>query len=205
MDGMTGRELAQCLRRARGGDPQALGQLLEHHRAYLRFLASEELGRRLKEKVDPSDVVQATFCEAVRDFGQFRGTGEPELTAWLRKALARNLADVVRQYCRTRSRDVRLEKRLLDQLDASSVAMDRAMFSQGSSPSSHAARSEQAILLANALAELPEHYRQVLVLHHLEGLSCAEIAARTGKSLDSVKAVWARALAQLRRCQWGSS
>ena len=197
---MSGPELAQCLREARGADEQALGRLLEQYRAYLHFLARFQIGGRLRGKVDASDVVQETFCEAARDFPQFRGTGEPELTAWLRRILARNLADQARRYYGARRRDVRLERRLIDELDASSVAMDRGMLSPASSPSHRASRREQAVLVADALTRLPDHYREILVLRHLKELSCAEIARRSGKSLDSVKSLWARALAKLRRC-----
>ena len=200
MNGMSGPELDQCLRRARGGDEQALGHLLEQYRAYLHFLARFQIGRRLRGKVDASDIVQETFCEAARDFAQFRGTGEPELTAWLRQVLARNLADQGRRYYGAQRRDVRLERRLIDALDASSVALDRALLSQESSPSQKASRREQAVLVANALSRLPDHYQEVLVLRHLKELSCAEIARRTGKTTDSVKCLWARALAKLRRC-----
>ena len=80
------------------------------------------------------------------------------------------------------------------------MALDRALLAQESSPSQKASRREQAVLVANALSRLPDHYQEVLVLRHLKELSCAEIAGRTGKTTDSVKCLWARALAKLRRC-----
>ena len=72
---------------------------------------------------------------------------------------------------------------------------------QNSSPSQHAARREQAVLLANALARLRMDHREVVVLRHLEGLSFAEIAQHMNRTVDAVKKLWARALAQLRN-QW---
>jgi RNA polymerase sigma-70 factor (ECF subfamily) len=60
-------------------------------------------------------------------------------------------------------------------------------------------RREQAVLLAEAPARLPADYREVLVLHHLEGLTLPEVARRLGRTLDSVKNVWLRALARLRQ------
>jgi RNA polymerase sigma-70 factor (ECF subfamily) len=68
----------------------------------------------------------------------------------------------------------------------------------GSSPSGQAARREQAVLLADALDRLPEHYREVIVLRHLEGLPFAEVARRLGRSEDGVQKIWVRALAGLR-------
>lgn len=54
-------------------------------------------------------------------------------------------------------------------------------------------------MLAEALAVLPEDYRDVIVLRHLEGLGFAEVALRMGRTEDSVKNLWVRALARLRR------
>ena len=61
------------------------------------------------------------------------------------------------------------------------------------------ARGERALLLAEALARLPEDYREVIVLRHLEGLGFAEVGLRMERSEDSVKNLWVRALARLRR------
>src|SRR5947209_15008286 len=72
---------------ARGGDGEALGQLLELYRNYLMLMARLQLGRRIQGKFDAADLVQETFLEAHRDFAQFRGATERELIAWLRRIL----------------------------------------------------------------------------------------------------------------------
>jgi RNA polymerase sigma-70 factor (ECF subfamily) len=191
-------ELLQVLLRAKGGDGEALGKLLGQYENYLGLLARLQIGRRLQGKVDPADLVQETFLKAHRDFNQFRGATENELIGWLRQILAANLAGQVRRYLGTQRRDVRLEQRLADELAQSSRAMDVALVAPQSSPSQHAARREQAVLLANALRQLPDHYREVIVLHHLEGLSLSDVARRMGRTGDSVQKLWARALIQLR-------
>ena len=73
-----------------------------------------------------------------------------------------------------------------------------------SSPSQRASRREQAVLLADALGRLPEDYREVIILHHLEGLKFPEVARRMGKTDDSVQKLWVRALASLRRSLEGA-
>jgi RNA polymerase sigma-70 factor (ECF subfamily) len=187
------------LRRARDGEEDALGSLLEQYRSYLALLARVQISRRLQGKVDAADLVQETFLEAHRGFARFQGTTEKELVCWLRQILAANLADLVRRYLVAQRRDVRLERELLVDVDHSSQALGEVLVAGHSSPSQQAARREQAVLLAEALARLPEHYREVLILHHLEGLSFPEVGRRLGRSLDSVKNVWTRALARLRR------
>jgi RNA polymerase sigma-70 factor (ECF subfamily) len=184
---------------ARSGDAQALGQLLESHRGYLTVLARVQIGRRLQGKVDAADVVQDAFLGAYRDFNQFRGGTENEFLAWLRQVLAFVLANLVRHYQGTQRRDVRLERQLAVELNQSSHALDRGLVAQQSSPSQQAVRREQSVLLAEALARLPDEWRDLLILRHLEGLTFPEVAERLGRTLDSVKKQWPRALAKLRR------
>jgi RNA polymerase sigma-70 factor, ECF subfamily len=187
------------LDRARAGDLEALGTLLERYRPYLTLLARLEVGRRLRGKADEADVVQDTFVEAARQFSRFRGNSEPELTAWLRRILAGCLAVLARRYFGTHARDVRLEQDLADDLDRSSAVLDRGLTDRGSSPSHRASRREQAVLLADALERLPAHYREVIVLHSLEGLTFAEVGLRMGRTPVAVERLWSRALPQLRR------
>jgi RNA polymerase sigma-70 factor (ECF subfamily) len=185
------------------GDP-ALGQRLEAHRDYLTILARMQIGRMLQGKVDPADVVQETFLHAVRDFAQFRGTSDRELAGWLRQILAARLAKLVRRYCGTQGRDVRLERALQVELDRSSEVLDRGLVAPLSSPSQQAARRERARWLAQALERLPADYREVLILHHLEACAFPEVARRMGRSVEAVKKLWARALARLRRSAGGA-
>lgn len=192
------------LRLAHGGDGKAVGMLLERFRNYLTLLARLQIDRRLQGKIDAADVVQDTFLKAHRHFGQFRGTTEAELAGWLRKILAMNLANLMRHYYRRQRRDVRLERELSVELDQSSRVLDHGLVSRQSSPSQQASRREQAVLLADLLQRLPANYREVMILRHLEGLTFPEVAERMGKTLDSVKKLWARGLAQVRDAMGGS-
>lgn len=197
-------DLEQLIQRARIGGGAALGQLLELYGNYLTLLARLQIGRRLQGKVDPADLVQETFLEAHRHFSRFRGTTEEELVSWLRQILATNLAHLVRAYCGTQRRDVHVERQLAEELNQSSRVMDRGFFAKQSSPSQRAVRREQAVLLANALKRLPDDYREVIILRHLEGLSFPEVAGRLGRTLDSVEKLWIRALDRLRRSLGGA-
>src|SRR5262245_46904704 len=192
----TEPERLMCL--ARSGCVEALGQLLELYRNYLKLVAGLQIDRCLQGKVDPSDLVQEAFLEAHRDFAQFRGATEKELMAWLRQILVTNFANLVRHYRGTQRRDIRLERELGVQLEHSFAVLDQGLFARDGSPSQQAVRREQAVLLADALSRLPDDYRKAIILRHLEGLSFAEVALRMGRSVESVKKLWARALARLR-------
>jgi RNA polymerase sigma-70 factor, ECF subfamily len=191
-------DISTLLAQAKVGSERARGSLFERHRKYLELLARVELGRRLKTKVDASDIVQETFLEAHRGFGAFRG-GQREFAAWLRTILARRLTHLIRRYVQNQGRDVRREMMLDYALDQSSRALERGLGALEPSPSQGAAAREQGLLLANALSHLPPDYHEVVVLRHFEGLSFVEVAERMGRSLDSVQKLWVRALARLRR------
>jgi RNA polymerase sigma-70 factor (ECF subfamily) len=186
------------LARARSGDTAALGRLLDAYRGYLVLLARVQVDKGLRVKLGASDVVQDTFLEAHRDFAQFRGQTAGEFLGWLRQILARNLANQVRRYRGTRARDIRLEQGLAGDLDRSSAALGGTLAAGVGSPSREADRHEAAVRLADALARLPPDYREAIVLRNLEELPFPEVADRMGRTVDSVKKLWARGLAQLR-------
>jgi RNA polymerase sigma-70 factor (ECF subfamily) len=184
---------------AKAGSASALGELLERYRNYLTLLARLQVGRRLQGKLDLDDLIQETSLEAHRHVGGFRGSSEREFLAWLRRILGSILANQVRHYYGTRRRDVRLERELAEELDHSSRVLDGALVATQSSPSQQAARREQAVLLADALGRLPPDYREVIILRQLEDLSFPDVARRMGRTEDSVRNLWVRALARMRR------
>jgi RNA polymerase sigma-70 factor (ECF subfamily) len=186
------------LQEARAGDVAGRGQLLELYRPYLTLLARVQIGTRLQGKLDPADLVQETFLDAHRYFEHFRGGSEAQLVGWLRQILAGKLADTLRRYLGTQGRDVRLEREIADALDQSSVLLGNVLAAAQSSPSEQVARREQAVLLAAALARLPEDYREALVLRHFEELTFPQVAERMGRSVDSVEKLWMRGLMALR-------
>lgn len=171
--------------------------LLELYRSYLRLIAQLQAGKELQAKFSPSDLIQATFLQAQKGFRDFQGNSEGELIAWLRAILASQLAMEVRRYS-TGGRNVRLERQMHFEMDQSSILMNAMLAARGNSPSQSALQRERAVLLADALAKLPAHYRNIIVLRHLRGKSFAEIAASEQRTLDSVKSAWTRAISKLR-------
>lgn len=188
---------SSLLERARHGDEQAIGALLQAYRPYLALLARLKTDRELQSKLGDSDLVQETSLAAHRDFSQFRGSTEPELTAWLREIMAHVAANAVRDFHRQR-RDVRLERQLNTHLNQSSRILERALVDPKPSPSQSAIRRERAVLLANALHELPPDYCEVLVLRELQDKPLAEVAELMGRSANATQKLWARAVVQLR-------
>jgi RNA polymerase sigma-70 factor (ECF subfamily) len=202
---MTAEESLPLLAAARAGEDGALGVLLERYRPYLTLLSRLQIGQRLRGKADPADLVQEAFLEASRHFDKFRGDTEPELAGWLRQILATCLAQLVRRFYGTQARDLRLERKLENELDQSSRMMDGALVADQSTPSQRLSRREEAVLLADALAKLPPDYHEVIVLRHIEGLTFPQVAERMARTVDSVEKLWLRAVIRLRQAMGDQS
>jgi len=181
--------------------PDALGQLLELYRNYLKILAASQINSRLQARVSASDVVQETFLQAHRAFDQFRGNTAPEFLGWLRQILAHQFAHLLEKHVYAAKRDVRREVSLDaigTSLARSSLRLESVFADKNPSPGSVAQRHEHAIVLANELADLPEDYRQVLMLRNLEGMSFPDVAERLERSPGAVRMLWFRAIQKLR-------
>lgn len=190
--------LGRYLELARDGDVAARGHLLELYRDYLRLVGRSLIGQTLRAKLDPSDAVQETFLKAHREFGRFLGEGEPELVAWLRRILIRTLIDQSR-YHRSQGRNYGRQ----ESLERASSDVRPALADAGLSPSGIAMDHEQSVLIAEALEQLPEDYREVFVLRNVEQVPIEEIAVRMGRSTNAVRKLWTRAMLALRQALEG--
>lgn len=189
------------LNRARQGSRSSLGTLLQQYRNYLVVLAATQIEKRLQPRVSPSDVVQETMLRAHKNFGQFRGTTEQELIAWLRQILVNNLAKFVEQHMLAARRDVRREvsmERLGAALEQSTIQLVALVPDAEKSPSMAVQQREDAVVLADRLAQLPDDYREVLVLRNLQGLPFEEVALRIRRSVGATRMLWLRAIEKLR-------
>jgi RNA polymerase sigma-70 factor (ECF subfamily) len=173
----------------------AAAQPLEPFREYLRLLAHLQLDPRLRRQLDSSDLVQETLLKAYQSQGQFRGQTDAERAAWLRTILANTLADAVRKFARQQGYQ---EQSLEVALDASSARMAEWLASEDSEPHQRAEQTEQALRLAQALAQLPDDQRMALELRHLQGYRVPVISELMGRSTAAVAGLLRRGLKRLR-------
>jgi RNA polymerase sigma-70 factor, ECF subfamily len=185
------------LDRARQGEREPLGQLLQLYRNYLTILATTQLDGRLRRRMNPSDLVQETMLAAHCDFAKFRGTSERELLAWLRQILIHCLHHAIETHLNAKMRDVRREisvEQISAALDRSVVNFVQVLADRGPSPSEPAQQRERAVALADQLARLRPQYRDVIVLRNLQGLSFEEVADRMDRKPGTVRMLWLRAI-----------
>ena len=93
----------------------------DRFRAYLGLLARQQVDKDLQGKLDLSGVIQQTLLEA-HQAGRVAELETCQRLAWLRTALARNLADELRRL-RADKRDAGRERNLEAALDASAASL----------------------------------------------------------------------------------
>ena len=191
----TEPQFAELLERARLGDRDAVGELLDGYRPWLRLLAKRQIGRRLEKRLDASDVIQQTCLSAVAKIDLFNGHTEAEFVAWLRRIHECNLQNVVRDNVLRQKRAVSREASINDSRTAGLI---NELPILQSSPSQRVLQDERAVLLVRTLERLSEEQRDAIRLRYLEGLPVATIADEMTRSVHSVAGLIRRGLERLR-------
>ena len=178
-------------------NPSASDDLFEPYRGYLRALALAQIDRRLRGKLDASDIVQQTLLRAHAALPQLRDRSPAVFAAWLRQIQTTELADSLRRFRRDK-RDVAREQSLAANIDQSAAGLEHWLAANHTSPSQAAARNEELQHLTEALMQLPEDQREVVIFRHLRDWPLQQIAEETGRTTASVAGLLRRGLAKLR-------
>lgn len=173
----SAHDATALVRQARDGSRAAFGQL---YQLYSRMVHGILLARVPRTEVD--DLVQEVFLLAMRRLVALR---EPDaFGSWL-AAIARN-----------RANDFHRAARPADELPKDPETV-------GSRAATSAVGHAEAVAALNAIRELPEAYRETLVLRLVEGMTGPEIAARTGLTPASVRVNLHRGMKMLREALGG--
>ena len=163
--------------RARGGDRDAFGALVEQYRDNVYRLAYRMCGNAY----DADEAAQEAFVAAWRALPNFRG--DAKFSTWLYRLTTNAAIDVMRR-----------EKR--HQTVGDGEMMELA--DDADSPQETVERTEQQEAVQKALATLSEEYREVLLLRYMEELDYAEIAEVLQLPSGTVKSRINRAKAALK-------
>jgi RNA polymerase sigma-70 factor (ECF subfamily) len=194
------REEAGLLDRAAAGDRDALGALVTLHDGRIARMIGARLDPRLRERLDPADVLQEIHLEATRRApGYFAGPRLPWFL-WLRLLAGQTLAGVHRHHLGVQARDPRREERRrpagLGPDPTSSSLADR-LVADVTSPSGQAIRGERQASVEQALEALGPLDREVLVLRHFEAMSNEEAATMLGVAPAAAAKRYFRALGRM--------
>ncbi len=163
----------RLLERVRAGERGAADLLLDRHRPYLKQFVELRLDARLRPRVDPSDVVQEAHLEAARRLDEFVKRPPMPFRLWLRQLASDRLLMLRRYHVGAARRAVGREVALPER---SSLLFAERLLAAGSTPSQRVAREELARRVRQAVDELPEADREVLLMRTFEGLSFDEVA-----------------------------
>jgi RNA polymerase sigma-70 factor (ECF subfamily) len=146
--------------------------------------AAYNLARWLsRSPADADDIVQDAMLRAFRAFDGFRGG---DIKPWL--------LTIVRNCSRSAGADVKRRGHTpLPEEDAS------ALVSPEPSPEMLALEASESRKLDEAIALLPNEFREVLILREMEDMSYREIADVTGVPIGTVMSRLARARAMLKQ------
>jgi RNA polymerase sigma-70 factor (ECF subfamily) len=158
----------QVLVRAhQAGDEHAFGQIVRsQHRALYAHAY-----RRLGSHEAAEDAVQDTLLRAYRALPSFNG--DLRLRAWLHRILT--------NVCHDEGNRRRRQAGLIDKLEAQPVEL-------APDPVEETMLHDTVRVMSEALADLPESYREALVLRYVDGLSFREVAEVTGISEENARA-----------------
>ena len=178
------------LERLRNGDPEAFDNLITRYSGDIYAV----LYRITESAEDAADLTQETFLSALRSIRNFRG--ESELRTWLTRIAINHSRNRFRWWKRRR-KDVTIS--LDSPIGESDKAFGDSIAGEGESAEDAVLRQERETALRGALAQLPEYYREAIVLCDLEGYSYDEIATALEVNIGTVKSRIARGREELRK------
>ena len=193
-------ETRRRLERAAAGEHDAWRSLVAEHHDRLRRMVALRLNPRLQGRIDPSDVLQESYLEAVRQLADYLRNPPLPFFLWLRQLAGHRLYKLHRHHLGTQTRDASREVSLYRGAlpEASSAALAAQLLGRESRPSEAAVRAELKIRLQEALNGMDAIDREVLSLRHFEQLTSAEVARELNISEAAAGKRYLRALLRLK-------
>lgn len=187
-DGAQDRQMVdvELIRRTKTGDLSAFEELFHRYQKRVFNIVYRLVGN----ENDAAELTQEVFVKVYNSIARLRA--EEAFATWLRT--------VAVNVCRDFGRRKPPPMESLDaeiQLDDGEVGRDIADSAPGPEKTLLAADRQRAI--RRAVASLVPEHREVVMLHHLEGMDVKEIAKLSGSPVGTIKSRLARAREELRR------
>ncbi len=174
----------RLVRRAREGDSDAFRQLFDrHHKRLYNYMVYA-----VNETGDAADLTQMTFIKAWENLPRLRNPNA--FVTWLHRIAV----NVVKDYARKR-KDSPMTDIIEDYTTEPLQPPDPAT----SDPETVVADKQRGNAVRQAVSSLPDKHRDVVVMHHLEGMEITQIAQVLGVAEGTVLSRLARARETLKR------
>ncbi len=186
-------ESMALLTRARQGDDEALQHLLVRYQERLRRIVRIQLGSSAFGRAqDSMDLVQNTFLAALPQIRELQPRSQAGLLQWLSLIALNQVRDAWKHQHAGR-RDVRREEALPSQADAIAAGESHTV-----DPGRAVELAEIRDLLDDAVGELPDDQREVVLLRDYYGESWERIAEQMRRERGAARSLHHRAWVQLR-------
>jgi RNA polymerase sigma-70 factor, ECF subfamily len=189
-------ESLALLQQVRAGEKRAFDDLFALYQPHLRRYVELRLDSKLRPRLDPADVVQEAYLEAVRRLQGFLADSPMPFKLWLRQLTLDRMLMMRRRHVGAARRSVEREAALPD---ASSGALARQLVASGSTPSQQLNREELARKVRGAVARLADADREIILMRTFEALSFEEIAGLLNVEATAARKRHGRALLRLHK------
>jgi len=188
------------VRRAAAGDEPSLAALFDRYRGRLRRMIGLRLDRRLRGRVDASDVLQEAYLDLARKLPEYAKKPALPFFLWLRLVAGERLLRIHRQHVGAAMRDAGREVSIHGggMPAASTVSLAGRLAGSVTSASRAASRAESRRLLRDALERMDPVDREVIALRHFEELSNDEAAVELGLTKSAASKRYVRAMVRLK-------
>lgn len=193
-------ETQELLIRAEGGEVVAVNELMERHRQSLRQMVQLRMDRAIAQRVDASDIVQDVLLEASQRLATYLKDPRIPFHLWLRQLAKDQLIDTHRRHRVAQRRSADREQSLVQQGTGgrSSLDLGAQLRDQELTPAAAALRKEFQQRFYQALEQLEEDDREIILMRHVEQLSNTEVAQALSLSPPAAGMRHLRALRRLR-------
>lgn len=189
-DSSQSRQLIEAIE---AGDREAFRRLFERYSPGLRQAIAARMDPRLRQRVDPSDILQETEFEVFSRIDEYLRRRPMPLEQWLWRTAQQCIVAAWRHHFQAQRRSVGREQPLPDR--SSMLLVSRLAYQPPSGALEH---QEMARRLDTALNQLSQLDREILVLRGLEGLSNDQAATRLGITPAAARKRFTRALLRAR-------
>ena len=189
----------ELVRRAQNGDDEALNRLVERYYDRVRRVVRMRLGRRLRAQLDIEDILQDTFVAAVESFDRFEMREDASLINWLAKLAERKIIAAA-DYHSAKKRDRRREVRMPSSVNHESTVVSQELADSIDAPIEEVAQGELKEIVEGCISELPEEYRELILLRDYMAASWERVAEETSRpSSEAARMMHSRAMLELAR------
>lgn len=174
------------LKRIKDGDVESFELLIKDYQVYAYNIAYRMMGN----EEDAKDITQEALIKVYKSIHKFKETSS--FSTWLYRIVMNTCKDELKK---RKEATVSLDK----EIETDDGTISREIGDERLNPSTIVERNEVSQLVQEAISELPDANRMVVVLRDIQGLSYEEISQVIKEPIGTVKSRISRGRNQLKK------